>query len=105
MPLTHVLRTPSDAAVAASLLQPRHPSYHIFSLSAVASGRMFTRCWRLDEEGLQDVRMCGWLQGVIMALMRIGSCVGAAARAINMVESEICHTFGRCAYTMGENTA
>jgi len=55
-----------------------------FCLSAVASGYMFTRWWRLDEEGRRDV----WrLYGVFTALMCVGSCVGAAAWAVSMKES------------------
>jgi len=53
-------------------------------LSAVASGCMFTRWWRLDEEGRRDV----WrLYGVFTALMCVGSCVGAAAWAVSMESS------------------
>ncbi len=55
-----------------------------FCLSAVASGYMFTRWWRLDEEGRRDV----WrLYGVFTALMCVGSCVGAAAWAVSMEAS------------------
>jgi len=55
-----------------------------FCLSAVASGYMFTRWWRLDEEGRRDV----WrLYGVFTALMCVGSCVGAAAWAVGMESS------------------
>jgi hypothetical protein len=45
---------------------------------------MFTRWWRLDEEGRRDV----WrLYGVFTALMCVGSCVGAAAWAVSMEAS------------------
>ena len=47
-----------------------------FCLSAAASGCMFVRWWRLDEEGRQGV---WWLYGVFTAFMCVGSVVGAAA--------------------------
>ena len=44
---------------------------------------MFTRWWRLDEEGRRDV----WrLYGAFTALMCVGSCVGAAAWAVGMLQ-------------------
>jgi hypothetical protein len=56
---------------------------------------MFARWWRLDEEGRQGV----WrLYGVFTAFMCIGSCVGAAAWAVNMVSSKAFYTFGRYVY-------
>ncbi len=47
-----------------------------FCLSAAASGCMFVRWWRLDEEGRQCV---WWLYGVFTAFMCVGSVIGAAA--------------------------
>ncbi len=61
-----------------------------FCLSAVASGYMFVRWWRLDEDGRQDV----WrLYGVFTALMCVGSCVGAAVWALSMLDSAADLTF------------
>jgi len=58
---------------------------------------MFARWWRLDEEGRQGV----WrLYGVFTAFMCIGSCVGAAAWAVNMVSSKAFYTFGRYVYSV-----
>ena len=59
-------------------------------MSAVASGCMFVRWWRLDEDGRQDV----WrLYGVFTALTCVGSCVGAAAWALSMLASAADLTF------------
>jgi len=45
---------------------------------------MFTRWWRLDEEGRRDV----WrLYGVFTALMCVGSCLGVATWAFRMEEA------------------
>jgi hypothetical protein len=61
-----------------------------FCLSAVASGYMFVRWWRLDEDGRQDV----WrLYGVFTALMCVGSCVGAAAWSVSMLSAAAEITF------------
>ncbi len=61
-----------------------------FCLSAVSSGFMFVRWWRLDEDGRQDV----WrLYGVFTALMCVGSCVGAAAWAVSVPTSAADLTF------------
>ncbi len=53
-------------------------------MSAAASGYMFVRWWRLDEEGRQGV----WrLYGVFTAVMCVGSCTGVAAWVFNMLDS------------------
>jgi hypothetical protein len=55
-----------------------------FCLRATVSACMFTRWWRLDEEGRRNV----WrLYGVFTALMCVGSCAGAAAWAVDMQSS------------------
>ena len=60
---------------------------------------MFARWWRLDEEGRQGV----WrLYGVFTAFMCIGSCVGAAAWAVNMVSAKAFYTFGRYVYKVDQ---
>ena len=60
---------------------------------------MFTLWWRLGEEGRNDV----WrLYGVFTALMCIGSCVGAAAWAVNMASAKAFYTFGCYVYKLGQ---
>ena len=55
-------------------------------MSAAASGFMFARWWRLDEEGRQGV----WrLYGVFTAIMCVGSCVGVATWVVGMSDSVV----------------
>ena len=66
--------------VSLSHTHATHPQIGSFCLSACASGYMFARWRRLDEDGRRDV----WrLYGVFTMLMCMGSCVGAASWSLN----------------------
>ena len=59
---------------------------------------MFARWWRLDEDGRRSV----WrLYGVFTASMCFGSCMGAAAWAVNMASAKAFYTFGRYVLKIG----